>query len=405
MGNLNWIYLVYSESVSYITAMLYSRLLSERIKEFLGYFPVTAILGPRQCGKTTLAKSLLKDYSDALYLDLEKPSDLARLAEPEDFLTRHRGRLICLDEIQRVPNLFEVMRSICDESGIAGQFMVLGSASPDLLRQSSETLAGRIGYQELTPFSIQEVGGDLEHQLWLRGGFPRSFLAPGSSLSRAWLNSFIQTFLERDIPQLGFRLQAPRLRKFWEMTAHLNGELWNNEKVAASLGVTGNTVRHYLDVLEKSYMLRVLRPFSSNAKKRLVKSPKVYIRDTGILHRLLRIEDMDGLDGHPVRGSSWEGYVIEQIAAALPEAELCFYRTAAGAEIDLLIQHRGHLYAIEIKASSSPKVSRGFWNALEDLQPDQAWIAAPVSDEFSIGHNVNVLSPERLCKAILKDKS
>ena len=367
----------------------------------LGYFPVTAILGPRQCGKTTLAKKCMAGQPDALYLDLELPSDMAKLAaDPETFLRRHRGHIVCLDEIQRVPDVFQVLRGLYDETGAPGQYLVLGSASPDLLRQSSETLAGRIAYLELAPFTETEVGAKHQDSLWFRGGFPRSFLAPSDEDSRMWLESFILTFLERDLPQLGIRVPAVTMRRFWEMCAHLHGDLWNHEKIAASLGVTGKTAVHYLDILQQAYILRRIPPFSANLKKRLVKSPRVYLRDSGLLHRLLRINSMDELSGHPGRGRSWEGYVVEQIAAAVPDAELSFYRTSAGAEIDLLVRQGQSLTAIEIKASSSPRMERGFWSALEDVRPDQAWVAAPVREPFPIGHEVTVAPLSTICQTL-----
>ncbi len=378
-----------------------SRHLQGNVNTSLGYFPVTAILGPRQCGKTTLAKRCIAGYSSALYLDLELPSDAAKLTgDAESFLRRHRGHIVCLDEIQRVPDIFPLLRSLCDETGAPGQFLVLGSASPDLLRQSSETLAGRIGYLELSPFTEAEVGSGHQDLLWLRGGFPKSFLAPTDDLSRVWLESFIQTFLERDLPQLGIRVPSVTMRRFWEMCAHLHGDLWNHEKVASSLGVTGKTVGHYLAVLEQAYMLRRLQPHSANLKKRLVKAPRVYLRDSGLLHRLLRIDTMDSLSSHPVRGASWEGYVIEQVAAAVPDADLSFYRTSAGAEIDLLVRQGGRLTAIEIKATSAPRMERGFWSALDDIQPDQAWVAAPVKEDFPLGQTVTAAPVSVICRTL-----
>lgn len=374
------------------------RTLYNKLRDYVGYFPVTAILGPRQCGKTTLAKAFMADHLEARYLDLERPSDLAKLSEPESFLRSLQGHMVCLDEIQRCPDLFPVLRSIVDETANPGQFIVLGSASPDLLRQSSETLAGRIGYLELTPLTEAEVGSEAQADLWFRGGFPRSFLAPGNTMSKAWLRSFTQTFLERDLPQLGIRIPSLMLRRFWEMCAHMHGDLWNHAKIAASLGVSGKTVAHYLDILEQAYMLRRLPPYHPNTKKRLVKSPRVYLRDSGILHHLLRIEDMQMLSGHPVRGTSWEGYVIEQVAAAVPYADLTFYRTAAGAEIDLIVKHGSRLTAIEIKASAVPRIERGFWQALDDIQPETAWVAAQVNEVFSIGNNVNVAPVQTICQ-------
>ena len=375
-----------------------------RLAEYAGYFPIVGILGPRQCGKTTLARGWIRELPDFLYLDLERPSDRAKLEEPEDFLTRHSGKLVCLDEVQRAPDLFSVLRSLTDETGQPGQFLLLGSASPHLLRQSSETLAGRIGYLELTPFRVAETGVESWRKLWLRGGFPRSYLAPSDALSHAWLESFVTTFLERDIPQLGIRIAAPAMRKFWQMCAHLHGDIWNHSKIAASLGVADKTAAHYLDILEAAFMIRRLPSYQANVKKRLIKSPRIYLRDTGILHHLLGVANHDALDGHPIRGSSWESFVIEQVAAAVPDAELSFYRTAAGAEVDLIVRQHNKVTAIEIKCSSSPKLKRGFWNALDDLVPDRVWVAAPVATPFSLGQDVDVAPPHLICSSLIAER-
>jgi predicted AAA+ superfamily ATPase len=379
---------------------LLDRRLEAKVQQYTEHFPVTAILGPRQCGKTTLAKMWMSGRENKLYLDLELPSDEAKLRYAEDFLRSHRGETVCLDEIQRTPNIFKVLRALCDETGQPGQFLILGSASPDLLRQTSETLAGRIGYIELTPFTETEVGPEHWERLWLRGGFPRSYLAPSDVLSGAWLESFIQAFLERDIPQLGIQVPAITLRQFWQMCAHLHGDLWNHEKVASSLGVSGKTVRHYLDILEQAFMLRRLTPFQTNVKKRLVKTPRVYVRDSGILHRLLRIDSADELAGHPVRGNSWGGYVLEQVASAVPDAELFFYRTSAGAEIDLVVRRGSETIAIEMKATSAPQLTRGFWSARRDLAPIHTWIAAHVEKAYSIERSISVAPPSIICSEL-----
>jgi len=375
--------------------MLYfTRSLQARLEDHLSYFPVTAILGPRQCGKTTLAKQILTKNSrgsDAVYLDLERPSDLAKLsADPEGYLRSLEDRRVCLDEIQRVPDLFPLLRSLCDEMERPGRFLVLGSASPELLRQSSETLAGRIGYLELGALTLEETGTNTQDRLWVRGGFPRSFLAPDDALSHTWRENFIQTFLERDIPQLGIRVPSMTMRHFWEMCAHVHGGLWNHTKLGDSLGVTSKTASHYLAILESAYILRRLGSHTPNVKKRLVKSPRVYVRDSGLLHCLLRIPDGEALSGHPVRGASWEGFGIEQIAAAVPDADLSFYRTSGGAEMDLVIQRGGRLVTVEFKASASPRVTRGFWHALEDLNPEHTWVAARVPDPYPLTDRVTV---------------
>ncbi|MCK5801759.1 MAG: ATP-binding protein [Lentisphaeria bacterium] len=364
------------------------------LAKYTSYFPVTAIVGPRQCGKTTLAKAFLGTVPDSLYLDLERPADLAKLAHPEDFLQPHSERLVCLDEIQRTPELFPVLRSLCDAEGGPGQFLVLGSASPTLLRQTSETLAGRIAHIELTPFREHELGVGARMSLWDRGGFPGSYLAPDDELSRAWLDNFILTFLERDIPQLGIHVPSLTLRRFWQMCAHFHGETWNHAKIAGSLGVSGTTAAHYLDILEGAYMLRRIPSFAANVKKRLVKAPRVYLRDTGILHRLLRIDTHDDLLAHPVYGASWESYVIEQVAAALPDAELSYYRTAAGTEMDLVVTQGRRMTVLEMKGTVAPKLTRGFWTALDDLKPDSCFVVAPVESPYSLAKGVVVAPPD-----------
>ncbi len=352
--------------------------------------PAVALLGPRQCGKSTLAFHLLKEFPDAVYLDVELPSDRNKLRDPEAFLKLHRGKLVCIDEIQRTPDLFPVLRSLIDQTGKSGQYLILGSASRDLIRQSSETLAGRISYLELTPFGLAEVPGPF-HARWLQGGFPRSFLADEDDSFR-WRRDFIRDFLERDIPQLKGTVPPERIGNLWSMCAHNHGQLLNLEKLAGSLGVHAGTARSYLDLLCGAFMMRRLPPFVANVKKRLVKSPKSYVRDTGILHALLGISSMDDLYGHPILGDSWEGLVIETILAILPDGIAHgFYRTSHGAEIDLVLQAGSRRIAVECKASTAPKVSRGFWNALEDLTIDEAFVVAPVDEAYPYEMNVEVL--------------
>ena len=356
----------------------------------LAAVPAVALLGPRQCGKSTLAFHLLRDFPESVYLDVELPSDRNKLRDPEAFLKLHREKLVCIDEIQRTPELFPVLRSLIDQAGTNRQYLILGSASRDLIRQSSETLAGRISYLELTPFTLEEVSGPI-HTRWLQGGFPRSYLSSGDDSFR-WRRDFIRDFLERDIPQLKGAIPPERIGNLWSMCAHSHGQLLNLEKLAGSLGVHAGTVRTYLDLLCGAFMMRRLPPFVANVKKRLVKSPKMYIRDTGILHALLGLSSMDDLFGHPVLGDSWEGLVIETILASLPDGiDHGFYRTSHGAEIDLVLQAGSRRIAIECKASTAPKVSRGFWNALEDLRIDQAFIVAPVDEAYPYESNVEVL--------------
>lgn len=368
-----------------------------QVETALAESPATAILGPRQCGKTTLAREIVEKRPGAVYLDLERPSDLRQLADPELFFALRRNAngqpLVCLDEIQRAPEVFPVLRSILDESGRNGQLLMLGSASPDLLRQTSETLAGRLRYLELTPLTAREVGArEVEGlaRLWVRGGFPRSYLAETEGASFRWRESFVQTFLERDLPQLGFRLPAAGLNRLWRMLAHGHGQLFNSSKLGASLGVSHHTVRHHLDVLAGTFMVRVLEPREDNLKKRLVKSPKVYLRDTGILHCLLGVEDEGDLLARPSRGESWEGLVIENVIAAASGWEPSFYRTTNGAEIDLVLSRGRRRIAVECKAATAPTVSVGFWQALEDLAIDEAWIVAPVKEAYPLREGVFV---------------
>jgi len=369
------------------------RELSDTIKIRLQNNPVVAILGPRQCGKTTLADQIVKKIVPSVYLDLENPSELAKLDDALAFFNVHNDDLICLDEIQRVPELFATLRSVIDTRGRNGQFLILGSAGRDLIRQSSESLAGRISYLDLTPFLLSEVEAankDDTRRLWLRGGFPRSYLAGDIDASFQWRQDFIRTFLERDIGMLGFHMSPARLGRFWKMCAHIHGALLNASKLADSLGVSSHTVRSYMNLLEHTFMVRVLLPDASNLKKRLVKSPKIYIRDSGILHALLDIHTHDDLLSHPVIGASFEGFAMENIVASAKDYTASFYRTSAGAEIDLILRKGRRTLAFELKSSTVPKVSKGFWNALDDISPDEAYVVAPVNASYPIKEGVMV---------------
>ena len=369
------------------------RHLAGTVKRRLQNNPAVAILGPRQCGKTTLAGQIVKKFNQSVYLDLENPGDLAKLSDPLAFFSLHSDDLVCLDEIQRAPEIFSTLRSIIDERARNAQFLILGSAGRDLIRQSSESLAGRIAYLDLTPFLISELEAaqkDDIRQLWLRGGFPRSYLAEDLDISFEWRQDFILTFLERDIGMLGFRMPPTRLGRFWKMCAHIHGSLLNASKLADSLGVSSHTVRSYIDLLEHTFMLRVLLPDAPNLKKRLVKSPKIYIRDSGILHALLAIRTHDDLLSHPILGASFEGFAMENILAFAKNYEPSFYRTSAGAEIDLILRRGRRTLAFELKSSSVPRVSKGFWNALEDISPDEAYVVAPVKESYPLKGDVMV---------------
>ena len=370
------------------------RQLTNTITRRLKNNPVVTILGPRQCGKTTLTGQIVRKITQSVYLDLENPGDLAKLDDPFAFFSLHKDDLVCLDEIQRAPELFSILRSIIDERARNGQFLILGSAGRDLIRQSSETLAGRISYLNLTPFLLSEtdaVKKDDIRRLWLRGGFPRSYLAEDITVSFEWRQDFIRTFLERDIGMLGFRMSPVRLGRLWKMCAHIHGSLLNASKLADSLGVSSHTVRSYIDLLEHTFMLRVLFPDASNLKKRLVKSPKTYIRDSGILHALLDIRTHDDLLSHPIIGASFEGFAMENILANATNYQPSFYRTSAGAEIDLILRKGQRTLAFELKSSTVPKVSKGFWNALDDLSPDEAYVVAPVKESYPIKGGVMVI--------------
>ena len=380
---------------------------TRRVRRRLQNNPAVAILGPRQCGKSTLALEMLKGLADAVYLDLERPSDANKLRDPEAFFALNAGRLICLDEIQRVPELFPVLRSVIDAADRNHQFLILGSASPHLLRQSSESLAGRIALIELSPFLLPEIlpkkGNNLLlRRHWLRGGFPRSYLAESDAESHLWRHDFIRTFLERDLNQMGIRIEARRLERFWRMCAHLHGQLLNGSKLGESLGISHHTVRSYVDLLDHAYILRVLMPLEANLKKRLVKSPKVYIRDSGLLHALLGIETQNDLLGHPVYGPSWEGYVIENILSMLPEWKASFYRTATGVELDLILEKAGRRIAVECKAATAPQVGKGFWTAIGDLNVSEAWIISPIKDAYPFEQGVTVAPPEVFIERLIE---
>jgi uncharacterized protein len=373
------------------------------IKHSLSEFPAVALLGPRQAGKTTLARIIASEQENSLYLDLERPSDLAKLTDPELFLSRHTDHFIVLDEVQRQPELFSVLRALIDEKRTPGRFLLLGSASPQLLHQASESLAGRISFHELAPFDVSEIKPvHLELQdFWMRGGYPLSWLAKSDTASIAWRESFISTHLERDIPSFGIRVPGTTLRRFWQMLAHLHGQLWNASRLAAGFGVSAPTVQHYLDILEATYMLRRLPPLQANLGKRLVKSPKVYLRDSGILHALLGISNLNELAGHPVVGASWEGWVLEQIAQLIgSQWQLSFYRTASGAEIDIVAERGNQKIGFEIKFSSAPALSKGFWSAMSDLKLDHAYVIAPVVNGYPLTTNVDVVPASALAKLL-----
>lgn len=355
-------------------------------------YPVSAIIGARQTGKSTLAKYLMEKKGHYVYLDLEDPGDLAKLQNPKDYFELHRDKTICIDEIQRGKELFPIIRSLVDKNNKNGQFLILGSASPELLRQSSESLAGRIDYHELSAFMLNELSQQTDlHTYMNRGGFPKSILAKDNTVSFDWRQNFIQTFLERDIRTFGFTIPPENLRRLWKMLAHVNGQLLNHSQLGNSLGVSHTTIRSYIDILEETYMLRILQPYSGNLKKRLVKSPKVYIKDPGILNTLLNLHSFEDIFSHPAYGSIWEGLVIEHIIQNTKYWEPYFYRTSNGNEIDLILEKGRQRIAIECKNTSSPKVTRGFHLALSELKIKKAFLVAPVNEKYPLKEDVWVM--------------
>ncbi len=373
----------------------------DEIKRLLVNFPAVVLLGPRQVGKTTLAKSCASEVS-GIYLDLESRRDQLRLSDPEDYLSRREDKLIILDEIQILPELFSSLRGLIDEGKsrgfLAGRFLLLGSASLELIQHSSETLAGRIAYVELSPVTFQEIPPNDLDRLWLRGGFPQSFLAENDAASSEFRDFLIRSYLERDVPLHGSRLSASKLRNLWTMLAHSHGGLANIATLSRSLEIDSRTLNAHLDLLENMFLLRKLRPWHTNTGKRIVKSPKLYIRDSGLVHELLGISEIERLLGHPIAGNSWEGFVIENLlACAPPRTEAYFYRTSAGAEIDLILKFRnGESWCIEIKRGLSPVLSAGFYTAVADIKPTKTFIVYGGDDRFLLKPSIEVISISHL---------
>jgi uncharacterized protein len=376
------------------------------LQEYLSIFPAVGLLGPRQVGKTTLVKNL-KLAKESLYLDLEKASDRAKLIDPELFLKAHADKTVILDEIQLMPELFAELRSLIDEQREPGRFVLLGSASPDLIRKSADSLAGRIGYLKLTPFYLGEIDSDELQKLWIRGGFPLSFLAKTERESQLWRQNFIKTYLERDLAQIGLSTDPRLVERFWMMLANAQGGIWNAESFAKALGITRPTVNRYLEFLEGSFMVRVLAPFHQNIKKRLVKSPKVFIRDTGLLHALTGVDSMDALANLLLIGPSWEGFVIEQIISTLREEyEYYFYRTHQGAECDLLLVKNGVVKtAIEIKNTLSPKLSKGMQISMEDTGAEKGVIICRIEGGYPLSEKVRAVGLREFLGELLATKA
>lgn len=382
------------------------RRVTAEVAGLLEHLPAVALVGPRQAGKTTLALTIAEGRP-SVYLDLESAADRARLAEPELYFADHADELVILDEIHRAPGLFEALRGVIDDGrrtgrGV-GRFLLLGSAAIDLLAQSGETLAGRIAFVELAPFDVTEVSAQRLDSLWIRGGFPDSFLAAEEKISLRWREDFIRTYLERDVPQLGPRIPAETLRRLWTMFAHNQGGLFNAAQLARGLGVSAKTIAHYLDLMVDLLLVRRLPPHLPNAGKRLVRSPKVYVRDSGLLHALLGLADKEAVLGHPVTGPSWEGMAIENLLAAAGEGghqvQGSFYRTGHGAEVDLVLDWPGgERWAVEIKRSLAPTVERGFHSALADLEPERALVVYPGEERYRIRSSIEAIGVAEMCQ-------
>ena len=373
----------------------------------LAVFPAVVLVGPRQVGKTSLTAAIRNQIGKpSLYLDLERRVDLAKLEDLEGLAERHLDKLIILDEIQRYPDLFPELRSIIDRNRKNGRFLLLGSASPQLIRDSSESLAGRVGYLEMGGLQLNEVATMTDYRThWFRGGFPESLLAASTENSSLWRESFINSYVERELPLLGLTANAGVVLRLWTLLAHTSGEVVNYSKLAASLNMTSPTVKRYLDFLEQAFLVRRLPPFHANVKKRLVKSPKLYLKDTGILHELLSVDGYEALLSHPGLGNSWESYVVEQIAGRLPRnAQLYFYRTSGGVEVDLVVVRGGTVRAVvEIKHNKQPRLSRGFYEAADDLQTDRRFIVAPVEGYQRTRQGDWLLGPDALDRIFTSD--
>jgi len=377
------------------------------VESRLVQFPAVALIGPRQVGKTTLAREIVAAWSSsAIYLDLEAPNDLARLDSPAQYFADHTADLVALDEIHRAPGLFNTLRGVIDtgrrEGRGRGRFLLLGSAGIDLLAQSGETLAGRIAFVELNPFDVLEVGSERLDDLWVRGGFPDSLLAEDAKFSLQWRTEFIRTYLERDIPQFGLRVPAETLRRLWTMLAHNQGGVLNVSQLARNLSLSSPTVSHYIDLMVDLLLVRRLQPRLINVGKRLVRSPKVYVRDSGLVHALLGIADKEALLGHPVVGASWEGMAVENILSVLGDGALpSFYRTSGGAEIDLVLDWPGgEVWTIEVKRSAAPKLERGPRSALDDLSPQRAFIVYSGTERFRLATDVEAIPLAELCREV-----
>jgi hypothetical protein len=361
-----------------------------QLSDALRRAPVTALLGPRQVGKTTLARRLAAEQPSTFF-DLEYAADLRRLENPNLALGQLEG-LVILDEIQTRPDLFPLLRVLADRPDNSARFLILGSASPDLVGGASETLAGRITFVELRGFALDEVGAPAWETLWVRGGFPPSFLGASEADSVRWREDFVQTFLQRDLPMLGIRIAAAAMRRFWTMLAHYHGQTWNASEIGRAMGLSDTTVRSYLDILTGTFMVRQLQPWHANVAKRQVKAPKVYLRDSGLLHSLLDLPDRHALLGHPRAGASWEGFALEQVLAVVLPSSAYFWGTHAGAELDLLFFHRGRAYGIELKFSEAPRITASMRVAREDLELEHLWVVHPGPHSYPVEDDITAIA-------------
>ena len=382
-----------------VRAMISRRVHVNAILERLSSFPVVAILGPRQIGKTTLARQVARASSGPAHrLDLENPADLNRLLEDPGLVLDELRGLIVIDEVQRRPDLFPILRVLADRRPLPARFLVLGSASPDLIRQSSESLAGRIAYHELGGLALHEVGFQRLNRRWLRGGFPPAWLARSNSSATVWVESFVRTFLERDLPELGIRVPGTAMRRFWTMLAHWHGQIWNASEFARSFGVADTTIRRYLDILTGALVVRQLQPWHANVAKRQVKAPKIYLRDTGILHALLGVSDMRSLDSHPKSGASWEGLILESIIdrLGLPDEHAHFWAAHAGGELDLVLRHGSKRMGVEIKRTTAPKVTRSMQTARRVLDLTELVVVHAGRDSYRLAGDIRAVAASRM---------
>ena len=376
--------------------MIIRKIIAE-IKDSIRYFPAIGIIGPRQVGKTTLAKVLQSQIDKpSIYLDLELDEDIVRLQNAQAYLQSHQDKCVIIDEIQLMPRLFPLLRSLIDQERVSARFLILGSASPSIIRQSSETLAGRIAYHELAPLSLSEIqsSGISMAEHWFRGGFPNALLAANDEVAKKWLRNFANTFMEKDLKSMGYEISLQTMSKLYRMVAHIHGQIQNASTLSQALGVSNPTVTKYLNLLEGGFLIHRLEPYYVNLGKRLVKSPKIYFRDTGLLHQLSTIPSFEALQGNQLIGASWEGYVIEQIRRALDDSwQFYYYRTIAGAETDLvLISPNGTMTCVEIKYSVSPVITKGFYQSMKDLKPSHQYVIVPSGSPYFFRENLKVCS-------------